>query len=78
MSVHHWQCAYFADGYAFECCCGRTGERHWICDFLPADRAPTTEEHQAYLVECARRRKEAPPPEHEVWDERLPWMEPAT
>lgn len=56
MIPHHWQCAYHLDAYPFECCCGVTGPRHWICDLLPADRAPTLEEQQAYLTECALRR----------------------
>jgi hypothetical protein len=72
---HHWQCGYHADQYGFECCCGLTGERHWICDALPSDRAPTVEEYHAYLVESARRRAMAPPPEHEALAEQFAWTE---
>lgn len=74
---HHWQCSYYADNYAFDCCCGLTNERHWICDWLPADRAPTAEEHHAYLAECARRRTMAPEPEHEALAQQFSWTEPA-
>lgn len=62
---HAWQCSWHMDQYDFECCCGLTGERHWICDVLPADRAPTDEEQHAYLTEAARRRAEVPPTDEE-------------
>jgi hypothetical protein len=65
MSPHHWQCDFHADQYAWECTCGLTGERHWICDVLPADRAPTDEERHAYLTEAERRRAEVPPTDRE-------------